>query len=187
MILEELFIFEDNPAKQFEYLEAAYFDAMTNGFGIIVPKDVLERYKEVKSNSSKKLISTVKEYYDSSLKGKVVNVSANGNIVRIHFEDDGKRKSVGWRMTPEKAAIFEQLIPLLENATYAYSQKNRNEIERKYVPAFHYFVNNASAGGVNIPVKIQIREINSAHGAVNKYYTHNFINKRGSAGPGLPQ
>lgn len=110
---------------------------------------------------------------------------ANDGVVEIRFENDGKKKSVGWRMKADKAATFEKLHQLTEKAEYAYSEVNRNENERTSIPMFHYFVNNAKIAGRDIPVKIQVRDvITSANSKETRYYTHTLEkNMRGNSGP----
>ena len=76
-------------------------------------------------------------------------------------------------MKADKAATFEKLHQLTENAEYAYSEVNRNENERTSIPMFHYFVNNAKIAGRDIPVKIQVRDvITRANSKETHYYTH---------------
>ena len=76
-------------------------------------------------------------------------------------------------MRADKAATFEKLHQLTENAEYAYSEVNRNENERTSIPMFHYFVNNAKIAGRDIPVKIQVRDvITRANSKETRYYTH---------------
>ena len=110
---------------------------------------------------------------------------ANDGVVEIRFENDGKKKSVGWRMKADKAATFEKLHQLTEKAEYAYSEVNRNENERTSIPMFHYFVNNAKIAGRDIPVKIQVRDvITRANSKETRYYTHTLEkNMRGNSGP----
>ncbi|MDR2693188.1 MAG: hypothetical protein LBB74_03120 [Chitinispirillales bacterium] len=128
-------------------------------------------------------MAAIKDYYDNTLKGKKIDVAVKEGIIEVSFENDGRNKSVGWRMSSEKAATFEYLKPLLENATYAYSEANRSDRERDNIPQFHYFVNNANIGGVDIPIKIQIRDLKLSSGLESRCYTHNFINME-SDGPG---
>ena len=181
-----MFVFEDDPAKQQARLETAYSDVVNQGRGITIPDDVLNRYKDISNDPAAKLISAIKGYYNSALKGQKASVAVNGGIIEVSFRSDGRNKSVGWRMSPEKAATFEYLKPLLEYSTYAYSQRNIDDGGRHWVPRFHYFVNNANTGGVDIPVKIQIRELNLPAGTENRYYTHNFIKNMGTDSPGVP-
>ena len=179
------FILESDPAKQQGRLEAAYSDVMDNNRGVSIPNEVLERYRGVNNDPAQKLITAVKDYYNNTLKGKKVEVTVNEGIVEVSFENDGMKKAVGWRMTPEKAATFEYLEKLLENGKYAYSQENTNVGERRYVPYFHYFVNNANIDGVDIPIKIFIRELNLPVGTQKRYYTHIFIENGEGVVPGL--
>jgi hypothetical protein len=174
------FVMESDPVKQQEHLGNAYDDVMANQRGVTIPDEALNRYKAV--SPVKKLIAAIKDYYDNALKGQKVNVVANGNTVEVSFENDGKKKSVGWRMDSEKAATFEHLIPLLEKSTYAYSEENRDKRERGDAPQFHYFVNNANIDGVDIPIKIHVRELNLPTGTENRYYTHGLI-KSGNVSP----
>lgn len=88
-------------------------------------------------------------------------------------------------MKADKAATFEKLHQLTENAEYVYSEVKRNENERTSIPMFHYFVNNARIAGRDIPVKIQVRDlITSANSKETRYYTHTLEkNMRGNSGP----
>ena len=62
-------------------------------------------------------------------------------------------------MKPNKAATFESLLELMENAEYAYSEENRDNNESASVPMFHYFLADAIIGNKHIPVIIQVRDI----------------------------
>jgi len=174
---------ENDPVKQQFLLKNAYLVVMEEGRGVVIPEETLARYRNIMKGSSGKLVSTIRDYYDNSLSGQKINMVVNNDVIEVLFGKDGKKKTVGWRMTTEKAATFEYMKPLLENAVYAYSQKNTDIRERGDVPQFHYFVNNANINGINIPVKIQIRELNFPAGIENRYYTHGFIKNRGNASP----
>jgi hypothetical protein len=180
------YVLETDPVKRQERLENAYSDVVENQRGVTIPDEVLNRYKDINGNPETKLIAAIKDYYNNTLKGQKVDVAVKDGIVEVAFENDGRKKSVGWRMTPEKAATFEYLKPLLENSTYAYSEANRVEKERNAVPQFHYFVNNANIDGVDIPVKIQVRELNLPGGVENRYYTHGLQSQIKGAGSVSP-
>ena len=98
-------------------------------------------------------------------------------MIEISFEKDGERKSVGWRMKSDKAATFEKLLELTQNAEYAYSERNRNPGEADSIPYFHYFIADAVIGEEHIPVKIQVRVLNKDSGLHPRYYTHNLLKK----------
>ena len=166
-------------------LADAYDKAVEQGKGVEISEVDLKKYQDIRDNPEQTLIEAVKKYYEESLKGTSVEVTANDGIVEIRFENDGKKKSVGWRMKADKAATFEKLHQLTENAEYAYSEANRNENERTSIPMFHYFVNNARIAGRDIPVKIQVRDvITSANSKETHYYTHTLEkNMRGNSGP----
>jgi len=178
-----VFTIEDDTVKQQIFLKNAYSIAMEERRGVVIPEETLACYRNIMKGSSGKLVSVIRNYYDNTLKGQKVCMAVNNNMIEILFEKDGKKKTVGWRMATEKAATFEYMKPLLENAVYAYSQENTDIRERGDVPRFHYFVNNANINGVDIPVKIQIRELNFPTGRENRYYTHGFIKNRGNASP----
>lgn len=166
-------------------LAEAYDKAVKQGKGVEISETDLKKYQDIWDDPEQTLIEAVKKYYEESLKGTSVEVTANDGVVEIRFENDGKKKSVGWRMKADKAATFEKLHQLTENAEYAYSEVNRNENERTSIPMFHYFVNNAKIAGRDIPVKIQVRDvITSANSKETRYYTHTLEkNMRGNSGP----
>lgn len=166
-------------------LAEAYDKAVKRGKGVEISEADLKKYQDIRDDPEQTLIEAVKKYYEESLKGTSVEVTANDGVVEIRFENDGKKKSVGWRMKADKAATFEKLHHLTENAEYAYSEVNRNENERTSIPMFHYFVNNAKIAGRDIPVKIQVRDvITRANSKETRYYTHTLEkNMRGNSGP----
>ena len=166
-------------------LAEAYDKAVKQGKGVEISEADLKKYQDIRDDPEQTLIEAVKKYYEESLKGTSVEVAANNGVVEIRFENDGKKKSVGWRMKADKAATFEKLHQLTENAEYAYSEVNQNENERTSIPMFHYFVNNARIAGRDIPVKIQVRDvITSANSKETRYYTHTLEkNMRGNSGP----
>ena len=166
-------------------LAEAYDKAVKQGKGVEISEADLKKYQDIRDDPEQTLIEAVKKYYEESLKGTSVEVTANDGVVEIRFENDGKKKSVGWRMKADKAATFEKLRQLTENAEYAYSEVNRNENERTSIPMFHYFVNNAKIAGRDIPVKIQVRDvITRANSKETRYYTHTLEkNMRGNSGP----
>ena len=166
-------------------LAEAYDKAVKQGKGVEISEADLIKYQDIRDDPEQTLIEAVKKYYEESLKGTSVEVTANDGVVEIRFENDGKKKSVGWRMRADKAATFEKLHQLTENAEYAYSEVNRNENERTSIPMFHYFVNNAKIAGRDIPVKIQVRDvITRANSKETRYYTHTLEkNMRGNSGP----
>ena len=178
-------IIEDKIRQQDAILDA-YNKTVSDGRSVEIPPEALSRYRDsATGNPIQNLIAAVKAYYDASLKGTKVDVKMNGGILEVRFENDGKKKSVGWRMDPNKAATFERLHQLFENAEYAYSEQNRNEGERGNVPLFHYFISDAVINGKHIPVKLQVRDIKRADGIESQYYTHNLQqNKMGSHSPG---
>lgn len=68
---------------------------------------------------------------------------------------------------------------MTENAVYAYSEENRDPVERTSIPLFHYFVNNVNLGGEkNVPVKIQTRDILTGKNPGTHYYTHVLDNNK---------
>ena len=166
-------------------LAEAYDKAVKQGKGVEISEADLKKYQDIRDDPEQTLIEAVKKYYEESLKGTSVEVTANDGVVEIRFENDGKKKSVGWRMKADKAATFEKLHQLTENAEYAYSEVNRNENERTSIPMFHYFVNNAKIARRDIPVKIQVRDvITRANSKETHYYTHTLEkNMRGNSGP----
>ena len=166
-------------------LAEAYDKAVKQGKGVEISETDLKKYQDIRDDPEQTLIEAVKKYYEESLKGTSVEVTANDGVIEIRFENDGKKKSVGWRMKADKAATFEKLHQLTENAEYAYSEVNRNENERTSIPMFHYFVNNARIAGRDIPVKIQVRDvITRANSKEMRYYTHTLEkNMRGNSGP----
>ena len=166
-------------------LAEAYDKAVKQGKGVEISEADLKKYQDIRDDPEQTLIEAVKKYYEESLKGTSVEVTANDGVVEIRFENDGKKKSVGWRMKADKAATFEKLHQLTENAEYAYSEVNRNENERTSIPMFHYFVNNAKIARRDIPVKIQVRDvITRANSKETRYYAHTLEkNMRGNSGP----
>ena len=166
-------------------LADAYDKAVKQGKGVEISEADLKKYQDIRDDPEQTLIEAVKKYYEESLKGTSVEVTANDGVVEIRFENDGKKKSVGWRMKADKAATFEKLRQLTENAEYAYSEVNRNENERTSIPMFHYSVNNAKIAGRDIPVKIQVRDvITRANSKETRYYTHTLEkNMRGNSSP----
>lgn len=68
---------------------------------------------------------------------------------------------------------------MTENAVYAYSEENRDPVERTSIPLFHYFVNNVNLGGEkNVPVKIQTCDILTGKNPGTHYYTHVLDNNK---------
>ncbi len=175
---------EDTAGKE-SALAETYDKAVKQGKGVEISEADLKKYQDIRDDPEQTLIEAVKKYYEESLKGTSVEVTANDGVVEIRFENDGKKKSVGWRMKADKAATFEKLHQLTENAEYAYSEVNRNENERTSIPMFHYFVNNAKIARRDIPVKIQVRDvITRANSKETRYYTHTLEkNMRGNSGP----
>ena len=159
--------------------------AVEQGKGVEISEANLKKYQDIRDDPEQTLIEAAKKYYEESLKGTSVEVTANDGVVEIRFENDGKKKSVGWRMKADKAATFEKLHQLTENAEYVYSEVNRNENKRTSIPMFHYFVNNAKIAGRDIPVKIQVCDvITSANSKETCYYTHTLEkNMRRNSGP----
>lgn len=184
------FVFEDNAVMQQERVAKAYSRVVEEGRVVAIPAEVMLRYRW-----NVELTDVVKNYYNSKLAGKNVDVTINDNVVEIHFEKNGGKKAVSWRMSAEKAATFEFLEQLLAKSEYAYSEKNKtaipsreelNEMSKRqlrnlyrrspaYAPQYHYFVSGAKIDEVNIPIKIQIRDVNTVNGAETQYYTHNLI------------
>ena len=160
-------------------LNAAYQKANTAERSVEISKKLLDKYREISNNPLQKLVNVVKEFYDQNLKGRKATVNVNGRTLEISFENDGKKKSVGWRMNTDKAASFEKLYELTQNAEYAYSERNRDPNEATSVPIFHYFVGNIRMANEtgnyqNVPVKIQVRDVvTSADEKETHYYTHN--------------
>lgn len=164
---------ENDKIKQYEYLKDAYLVVIESHRGVTIPDEVLNRYKGVYNDPKIKLKNTIKTYYDDALKGKSVEVAVKDGVIDVIFGNDGKKETVGRRMTTQKAATFEYLNQLLEKAVYAHSAENVDPRECGDVPRFHYFVNNANIGGVDVPIRIVIRELNLQTGTENRYYTHN--------------
>jgi hypothetical protein len=134
----------------------------------------------------KSLRDAIKEYYENALSGQKIDVAVNNGTIEVSFGNDGKKKTVGRRgLTPRKAATVEYLVQLIGNAKYVYSEKNRKEGERQDVPRFHYFVNGANIDGVNVPIKIIVRDLNLLSGIESRYYTHDVVENKGSTHPGL--
>ena len=152
---------------------------------IEIPDELLAKYDNVNKNPAMKLKDAVKDFYSNYLKGKKVEVTLNNGVLEVMFENDGMKKSVGWRMKPDKAATFERLLQMTEGAEYAYSEQNRDTNEATSIPRFHYYISDAVVGGRHIPVKIQVRDIVTGKGsAETHYYTHNLLNeKAGSDSP----
>lgn len=174
----------DDPAEQGSYIAEAYDKIIEGGKGVTIPQNVLEKYRAIQNNPAKKLMQVIKDYYDEVLKGTKVDVNMNGNVVEVVFENDGKKKSVGWRMKPEKAATFEYMHEMFDNAEYAYSQQNRNENERTSIPYFHYFITNANIDGQDVPVKLQVRDVvTDKNNRETRYYTHNFQKNKSNDSP----
>ncbi|MBU5626534.1 hypothetical protein KQI82_06320 [Oscillibacter sp. MSJ-2] len=163
-------------------LASAY--QQTAGKAIEIPDALVQKYSNINNDPAQKLINVVKQFYEKHLKGQQVGVRLNNGVVEIMFENDGKKKATGWRMKPEKAASFERLLDLVKNSEYAYSEVNRNANEATSIPRFHYFTARAIVDGVEVPVKIQVRDVNTgANTQETHYYTHNLQNKRGSNSP----
>ena len=174
----------DDPAEQGSYIAEAYDKIIEGGKGVTIPQNVLEKYRAIQNNPAKKLMQVIKDYYDEVLKGTKVDVNMNGNVVEVVFENDGKKKSVGWRMKPEKAATFEYMHEMFDNAEYAYSQQNRNENERTSIPYFHYFITNANIDGQDVPVKLQVRDVvTDKNNKETRYFTHNFQKNKSNDSP----
>ena len=174
----------------------AYERVSSRDGGVVISDELLAKYDAINKNPAMKLIDAVKDFYEEHLKGQKVDVRLNDGIIEVKFENDGKKKSVGWRMKTDKAASFEQLLDLTRNAEYAYSEVNRDTNEATSVPRFHYFIGDAligahvaedgsTVGGVHMPVKIQVRDIITDVGAQeSRYYTHNLEkSKAGSDSP----
>lgn len=179
------FIETDDADGKNAAISAAYDRAVDGRKSVEISDELLNKYSEINKNPAAKLVDAVKAFYDDYLKGQKVSVTLNNGIIEVAFENDGKKKSVGWRMKPDKAATFERLLELTEGAEYAYSEENRNANEATSIPRFHYFVGDAVVGGKHIPVKIQVRDVVTGKGtAETHYYTHNLIkNKAGSDSP----
>lgn len=178
-------VLDHNDTTQIEQkLADAYDKAVDENRGVTIDPKTLAKYSTISRDPEQKLIDAVSDYYEHALKGTTVDVKIENGIMTIMFENDGKRKSVGWRMKADKAATFESLRELTENAVYAYSEENRDANERTSIPLFHYFVNNVSLGGKDIPVKIQTRDIITGENPGTHYYTHTLVkNKASTAGP----
>lgn len=164
--------------------KTAYQRAVDGGKSVQIPQDIVARYRAVNADPATKLKNVVKAFYESKLKGQKVDVDLNGGVLTVMFENDGKKKSVGWRMSPEKAASFERLLDLTKNAEYAYTSPNRDPNESTSIPRFHYYIADAVIGDAHIPVKIQIRDINTAKGTQEThYYYHNMQKNKGTDSP----
>ena len=163
----------------------AYNKAVDGGKSVIIPTEIVEKYEQINADPLTKLKNVVKEFYEKHLKGQSVDVDINGGVLTVKFENDGMKKSVGWRMKPDKAATFEQLLALTENSEYAYSSANRDANEATSIPRFHYYMADAQIDGRHVPVKIQIRDINTSSGVQEShYYYHNLQNNKGNDSPG---
>ena len=175
----------DNTAEQGGASDAAYARAVNSGKTVRIPNSILEKYQRINADPLTKLKNVVKEFYESHLKGQAVDVELNNGVLTVMFENDGKKKSVGWRMKPEKAASFEQLLALTRNSEYAYTSANRDAGEAASVPRFHYYMADAEIGGEHIPVKIQVRDVTTARGKQEThYYYHNLQRNRETDSPG---
>ena len=91
-------------------------------------------------------------------------------------------------MNAEKTSTFEQLDSMSTQAEYAYSITNKYPQDSKTHPQFHCFVTNANIGGVDVPVKLFVREnIGSSDGNVeNRYYTHTVGKEKGNTHSHVP-
>ena len=145
---------------------------MNEGRGITIPSETLEKYMQIKNDPARSLIKAVRDYYDATFKGKTVDVQINGGVLEIVLENDGKKKSVGWRMDERKAATFEQLDKMISGAEYAHSQENIDSKDADVFPQFHYFATNARIDGVDVPVKIYVRDATGSGTTEHRYYTH---------------
>lgn len=163
-----------------EKLSNAYDKFMDKDSNIVISDELLKKYDDVYNDPEQSLVKVLKDYYDFTYKGKSVNVDVNGNMIEIYFENDGKKKSVGWRVNPKKAATFELLDKMIEGSEYAYSEVNRNVEEARNIPQFHYFVSNVVIGNKDVPVKIHIRDVANVEtgGIESRYYTHNLSNDK---------
>ncbi len=174
-----------NTDEQGRTADAAYARAVNSGKTVRIPDSILEKYQQINADPLTKLKNVVKEFYESHLKGQAVDVELNDGVITVMFENDGKKKSVGWRMKPEKAASFEQLLALTRNSEYAYTSANRDAGEAASVPRFHYYMADAEIGGEHIPVKIQVRDVTTARGKQEThYYYHNLQKNRETDSPG---
>ena len=99
----------------------------------------------------------------------------------IEFQGDGRNKSVGWRLSVERASSFEFMHDIFKNSEYGYSQLNRNAEQRSDIPQFHYFVSTVSMnidGKERImPVKLFVREMIEDGNVRNRYYYHTVATK----------
>ena len=176
-----VFIDSENIEEKSTAIDKAYSEVLKNGKSVEISNELLEKYETISKNPVVKLKDAIKEFYDLHIKGKSVRVEVRNGVIEIAFENDGKKKSVGWRMKPDKAATFERLLELTGNSVYAYSEYNRDTNEATSIPYFHYFMGDAVINGEHIPVKIQVRNIAADKSAIRaRYYTHNLINKKGT-------
>lgn len=183
--LNYTYLDDSDVAGQEAAIDNAYSRVVDSGRSVVIPDELLAKYESINKNPALKLKDAIKEFYDKHLKGHSASVDLNGGVITVMFENDGKKKSVGWRMKPDKAATFEYLVELVGGAEYAYSGRNRDPGEASSIPRFRYFVADAVVGGRRVPVKIQVRDINtSARTQETHYYYHNLQNKRGNDSPG---
>lgn len=64
----------------------AYDKAVKQGKGVEISETDLKKYQNIRDDPEQTLIEAVKKYYEESLKGTSVEVTANNGVVEIRFE-----------------------------------------------------------------------------------------------------
>lgn len=67
-------------------LAEAYDKAVKQGKGVEISEADLKKYQDIRDDPEQTLIEAVKKYYEESLKGTSVEVTANNGVVEIRFE-----------------------------------------------------------------------------------------------------
>lgn len=67
-------------------LADAYDKAVKQGKGVEISETDLKKYQNIRDDPEQTLIKAVKKYYEESLKGTSVEVTANNGVVEIRFE-----------------------------------------------------------------------------------------------------
>jgi len=67
-------------------LADAYDKAVKQGKGVEISETDLKKYQNIRDDPEQTLIEAVKKYYEESLKGTSVEVTANNGVVEIRFE-----------------------------------------------------------------------------------------------------
>lgn len=75
-----------NTAGKESALADAYDKAVKQGKGVEISETDLKKYQDIRDDPEQTLIEAVKKYYEESLKGTSVEVTANDGVVEIWFE-----------------------------------------------------------------------------------------------------